>query len=155
MSHQPDHPRALFGIRFSLLARRWRRFLDARLTAVGLTDATWIPLVHLHRTGGGISQKELATLVGVDSSSLVRVLDILERRNLIDRRRDSRDGRLRLIFLSQEGKSHVEQIRREVAAAEEAILMPLDDGELAVLLDAIDRLDRQLDGLAADDTKGW
>lgn len=145
----------MFGIRFSLLARRWRRFLDARLTAVGLTDATWIPLVHLHRTGGGISQKELATLVGVDSSSLVRVLDILEGRNLIDRRRDSRDGRLRLIFLSQEGEAHVEQIRREVAAAEEAILMPLDDGELAVLLDAIDRLDRQLDGLAADDTKGW
>ncbi|MGG2362798.1 MarR family transcriptional regulator, partial [Salmonella enterica] len=58
-----QHPRARFGLEFALLARRWRRTLDFRLAEAGLTDATWAPLVHLHESGDGISQKALAALV--------------------------------------------------------------------------------------------
>ncbi|WP_410859550.1 MarR family winged helix-turn-helix transcriptional regulator, partial [Paraburkholderia sp. SIMBA_054] len=56
-----------------------------------MTDATWVPLVHLHQTGGGLTQKELAALVGIDGSSLVRLLDILCRQGLAERRVDERD----------------------------------------------------------------
>src|SRR3546814_991440 len=74
--------RSRFGIRFSLLARRWRQVLDAHLATAGLSDATWIPLVHPSETGGGITQKELAALVGIDGSCLVRLLDILCRKEI-------------------------------------------------------------------------
>src|SRR3546814_11911523 len=94
--------RSRFGIRFSLLARRWRQVLDAHLATAGLSDATWIPLVHLSETGGGITQKELAALVGIDGSSLVRLLDILCRKGLVERRADESDGRARLIHLNPE-----------------------------------------------------
>ena len=115
--------RSRFGIRFSLLARRWRRSIEAQLAQAGLTDATWVPLVHLQETGGGITQKDLAALVGVDGSSLVRVLDILAREGLIERRRDEADGRARLIHLTPAGKVRVGEIRKELGRAEEAILV--------------------------------
>src|SRR3546814_2482463 len=57
-------PRSRFGLRFSLLACRWRQALDAHPAAAGLSDATWIPLVHLHETGGAITQKTLAAPIG-------------------------------------------------------------------------------------------
>src|SRR3546814_3268371 len=77
--------------------------LNAHLATAGLPDATWIPLVHLSETGGGITQKELAALVGIDGSSLVRLIDILCRKGLVERRADESDGRARLIHLTPAG----------------------------------------------------
>ncbi len=98
MTDTPDTPRARFGVRFSMLARRWRRALDAHLVASGLSDATWVPLVHLHELGDGVTQKQLAARVGLDGSSLVRLLDILSRQGLLERRTDTADARARLVF---------------------------------------------------------
>lgn len=140
-------PRSRFGIVFSLLARRWRKAIDAHLSAVGLTDATWVPLVHLNETGGGITQKELAALVGVDGSSLVRILDILEREGLIERRRDESDGRANLIHLTAEGEIRVAGIRLELGKAEEALLSALSDGEVAAMLGHFAAIDRRMSKL--------
>ncbi len=140
-------PRSRFGIVFSLLARRWRKAIDAHLSAAGLTDATWVPLVHLNETGGGITQKELAALVGVDGSSLVRILDILEREGLIERRRDESDGRANLIHLTAEGEIRVAGIRLELGKAEEALLSALSDGEVAAMLGHFAAIDRRMSKL--------
>lgn len=137
-------PRARFGLRFSMLARRWRQALDAHLAASGMTDATWVPLVHLEDSGGGIAQKDLAQRVGVDGSSLVRVLDILERQGLIERRRDANDGRTRLLFLTPAGEARVSEIRTELIRAEQAMLAGLDDAALERMLEGIAQIETNL-----------
>lgn len=139
--------RSRFGIRFSLLARRWRRIIEVQLAEAGLTDATWVPLVHLKETGGGISQKELAALVGVDGSSLVRVLDILEREGMIERRRDETDGRARLIHLTLQGEVRVSAIRKELGRAEEAMLCDLSDEDIANMLQHFETISHLMDRL--------
>lgn len=138
----PD--RARFGVTFSLLARRWRRLIEAHLATTGLTDATWLPLVHLDATGGGLTQKELAALVGVDGSSLVRVLDILERDGLIERRRDAADGRARLIHLTESGETRVAEIQTALKTAETAMLVDLSDADLGVMLENFRAIDRRM-----------
>lgn len=142
--NNPDSPRARFGVKFSLLARRWRRALDAHLASGGLTDATWVPLVHLKETGGGITQKELAALVGVDGSSLVRVLDILAREGLIERRRDEADGRARLIHLTETGEARVAEIRKDLSVVESALLADIADEELGLMLEHIAKIEGRL-----------
>lgn len=153
MTVSSPSPRSRFGIRFSLLARQWRRALDRHLAAAGLSDATWVPLVHLEETGGGLPQKDLALLVGVDGSSLVRVLDILCRQGLAERRRDEADGRNRLIYLTEAGKHRVAEIRRELARAEEEMLADLTDEDLAGMLDRFDRIEKRLAALQDPDRK--
>jgi MarR family transcriptional regulator, transcriptional regulator for hemolysin len=142
-----DSPRAHFGIRFSLLARRWRRALDARLAEAGLSDATWVPLVHLKESGGGITQKHLAALVGIDGSSLVRLLDILCRRGLVERRVDTTDGRVRLVSLTEAGDRRVADIRAELAKSEAEMLADLTDTDLTVMLSHFERIDRRLQAM--------
>jgi len=139
--------RARFGIRFSLLARRWRRTLDAHLAEAGLTATSWVPLIHLEETGGGITQKELALRVGVDGSSLVRVLDMLAREGLIERRRDKADGRARLIYLTVQGRRRVAEIRDTLGQGEAELLTDLADSEIDTMLDCFARIDRRMAAL--------
>ena len=137
-------PRLRFGFQLVGFARRWRRELDRRLADVGLTDATWAPLIHLHEAGEGNSQKELAALVGIDGSSLVRLLDILAGRGLIERRVEESDRRTRLVFLTPAGREAVEDIRAQLLQAETAMLGDLSDDEISIILKAFDKVDQRL-----------
>lgn len=145
-----DTSRSQFGIRFSLLARRWRRALDIRLADAGLTDATWVPLIHLHQTGGGLTQKELAALVGIDGSSLVRLLDILCRQGLAERRVDERDSRARLVHLTTQGEKRVAEIRQELAKGEQEMLADLSDEDIATILRSFDSIEHRLSQIQSD-----
>lgn len=147
MSHQDQSPRARFGLEFSLLARRWRRTLDAGLAGVGLTDATWAPLVRLQVSGDGISQKALAGLLGLDASSLVRLIDILVARGLVERRTDAADRRNRLIYLTDAGRAALADIRRVLAEREAEMLVDVGDDELTMMLDVFARIGRRLHSL--------
>ena len=136
--------RESFGLRFFMMARRWRRALDGHLVMAGMTDATWRPLVHLQESGGGITQKDLSARVGVDTSSLVRVLDILERDGLIERRRDEHDGRANLIYLTEAGRAREHQIRKALRDAEAIALARLTDEEIEALMVSLEALNHGL-----------
>ena len=129
-----------FGIAFMQLARQWRRAVDARLAEAGLTDATWSPLVHLDYRPDGVVQKDLAHLVGIDDSSLVRLVDLLEQRQLIERRVDEQDRRAKRIVLTDIGRTAVRDIRKTLHAAEAEMLAGLGDEEIAAMLDAFARI---------------
>ena len=74
-----------FGLLVARLSRRLRQAVDAEMRLIGLTEATWRPLIYLRSLGEGVRQKELATAMSIEGPSLVRLLDSLERRvpNLI------------------------------------------------------------------------
>jgi len=144
MNDLPDTPRFRFGLRFSLLARRWRQVIDRHLSAAGLSDATWVPLVHLQETGGGLTQKDLAARMGIDTSSLVRLLDILCRQSLVERKVDEQDARARLIYLTPLGAERVTEIRRELYRAEEDLLVDLTDEDVEDILNSFEKIDARL-----------
>ena len=84
----------------SLMARagrQWRRAVDRRLQPFGLTEATWLPLIHLARAPVPMRQKDLAASLVLDGSSVVRLLDALETSELIERREEDGDRRARII----------------------------------------------------------
>jgi len=149
MTNSSELPRARFGVRFSMLARRWRRALDEHLVASGLSGATWVPLIHLHESGDGVTQKELAALVGLDGSSLVRLLDILSRQGLVERRTDAADARARLVFLTDAGRARVAEIRRALSEAEAEMLQDISDADLAAMLGHFALIEERLQALQA------
>ncbi|TGD71526.1 MarR family transcriptional regulator [Mangrovimicrobium sediminis] len=137
-------PRARFGLQFSLIARQWRRVMQTHLSSIGLTDTTWVPLVHLSECDG-ITLKALALRVGVDSSSLVRVIDALEREGLVARKRDAADGRAKQILLTRAGQRRVKAIRTELSRFEETLMVDLSDDEVETMTSALERLQLKLD----------
>jgi MarR family transcriptional regulator for hemolysin len=136
-------PRDRFGFLFVTLARRWRRVIDHELAKAGLTDATWTPLIHLKEGGDDISQTELALRVGLDGSSLVRLLDLLEGKGFIERRVDSNDRRARRILLTPAGEAEVARIRAQLYCVERALLGDLDDPEMLAMVQGLEAIDQR------------
>ncbi len=136
--------RRRFGIQLVGLARRWRRALDHRLAAIGLSDASWAPLVHLAQKGDGLCQKELALAVGIDDSTLVRLIDLLAQRGLVERHPSARDRRLKLLSLTPAGRAAVADIRTKLAHIEDQLLEDLSDAELDTMMSAFSRIDERI-----------
>ena len=114
-----------------LLTRRWRQALDSEFRAAGLTDATWRPLLHLHILGEGVRQKDLAASVGIEGPSLVRLIDTLVTKGLIQRSEDGKDRRAKLLCLTPEGQLIVARIKEILEPLENEILSPFSDGDIA------------------------
>ncbi|ABB30602.1 transcriptional regulator, MarR family [Geobacter metallireducens RCH3] len=127
--------------RLGLLTRHWRQVLDTDFQFAGLTDATWRPLLHLHLLGDGTRQKDLAASIGIEGPSLVRLLDTLIAKGLIERLEDVTDRRAKLLNLTPEGRVIVARIQETVTALENDLLSPFSDDEIARVAEFIERLE--------------
>ena len=147
----PSHPS--IGMLLVGVARRWRRVLDERLADVGLSDATWAPLLHLHSAGRGLRQKDLAERVGVDGSTLVRLIDILAQRGMIERQSDGTDKRANVIVLTDVGSLAVDEIKLRVEPAEQEILVDLTDRQISDLIKTLNLIDSRIEILGKANAK--
>ncbi|MGD9918892.1 MAG: MarR family winged helix-turn-helix transcriptional regulator [Paenirhodobacter sp.] len=144
MTTHLDPERARFGRYFVTLARQWRRAVEGALAGAGLTDATWSPLIQLAEGGDGISQTELAHRLGLDGSSLVRLIDLLEARGFVAREVDAQDRRAKRLVLCPAGREEVARVRAALDRIEAELLADLDDGALAGLFDALGRIEARV-----------
>ena len=149
MSFVDAPSRDRLGFLMVTLTRQWRRFVEEQLAVSGLTDATWTPLLHLRAWGDGVTQKELAERVGLDGSSLVRLLDILEGKGWVERRADPADRRSKRIFLTEEGNTAVDSIRATMLEAELSMLQDLDDAEVEAMLGGVQKIRSRIDQMHA------
>ena len=149
MSFVDAPSRDRLGFLMVTLTRQWRRLVEEQLAASGLTDATWTPLLHLRAWGDGVTQKELAESVGLDGSSLVRLLDILEGKGWLERRADVADRRSKRLFLTEAGKTAIDSIRATMLEAERAMLLDLGDAEVEAMLASVMKIRTRMDALHA------
>ena len=78
-----------------------RRRLDCALEPLGLRSREfWLLVI---AGSGNVSQHEMAELCGLDPSSLVAVLDGMERRGLLYRQRNPNDRRVQWVQRTEEG----------------------------------------------------
>lgn len=151
VSSNPEGEQPFFGHLLMGVSRNWRHVLMARLAELGLTDATWGPLFHLHAAGQPLSLKQLAHQVGLDSSSLVRVVDLLEGRGLLRRETDSTDRRSKALILTDEGVGVVLDVRAKLTQVESQLLEGMDVHTVETLRKGLAQLNARLITLQACD----
>jgi MarR family transcriptional regulator, lower aerobic nicotinate degradation pathway regulator len=86
------------------------------------------------------TQAAIADALGYDRSHIVRLLDELEERNLVMRKRDPEDRRRHVVKMTPEGKKMLAKLRAIMREIEEEFLAPLDAGERAALQALLSRL---------------
>lgn len=144
----PRTPRQQFGVRFAINARRWRGRIHEGLALAGMSDATWLPLIHLDAIEGDCTQKYLAEQIGIDGSSLVRLLDILTRKGLVERRPDPLDARARRVCLTQAGSDFLIELRGILWAEEQEMLADVSDADLEVVMRVFGQIETRMTGAA-------
>ena len=83
--------------------RTMRRWITARLAPLGITYEQFRVLNSLCEKEM-VTQTEMASRVQMDKTSLARMLSRMEAADLIDRRRDPQDSRLKRIYLTAKGR---------------------------------------------------
>jgi MarR family transcriptional regulator for hemolysin len=140
MSTTSEHVRASFPGLVGKLSRQWRRAIDAQLQPLGLTEATWMALLHISRAKETMRQKDLALSLGLDNSSVVRLLSTLEMGGYIERQEGKTDRRAKTLTLTPVGKATVAKVEHVSAEAHRCWLGGVSDADLEVAYQALVRI---------------
>jgi MarR family transcriptional regulator, transcriptional regulator for hemolysin len=90
------------GMLTSKTTKKLIHYLNSNLEKFNLTTEQWLVLLKLSKQNK-ISQKLLAEVSGKDQSTLTRILDILERKDFIERHISKEDRRSFTIHITEEG----------------------------------------------------
>jgi DNA-binding MarR family transcriptional regulator len=90
--------------------------------------------------GAKETQATIADTLDLDRSQMVGILDELEERGLIERRRDQTDRRRHMVSITPAGKKQIAKMRTMIKDLEDSFLVSLDDDERATLQDFLQRI---------------
>jgi DNA-binding MarR family transcriptional regulator len=103
----------------------WAREAGMRAPAYGI--------LQILRARRPVTQRALATMVGIDPGDLVAIIDMLERAGFVTRRRDEADRRRHNLVLTPAGATATARMDEIAAAVTAVVLAPLTRRERAVL----------------------
>ncbi|GLZ54017.1 MarR family transcriptional regulator [Actinomycetospora sp. NBRC 106378] len=115
-----------------------RRFGE-RVAAVDLTPPQ-AGLLRAVAREPGRSQQVLADRLGTPATRLVALVDALEQRGALERRRNPDDRRLYAVHLTEAGEDLVRDLGRLATEHEDALLATLDVDERRTLADLLGRV---------------
>jgi DNA-binding MarR family transcriptional regulator len=134
------------GILHGLLGRQLRvtylavfRTIEEQLTGLGITPQQFGLLVIVDRNPGA-RQTLIAKARGLDKSTLVPMIDRLERDNLLERRPLANDRRIRAIWITERGRGVLRKAEPIVQKGDDLLRAHLSETELAELVRLMEKV---------------
>src|ERR1700712_4374591 len=103
-------------------SRHWRRICHNTLVTYGVSEACAMPLLMILRLGDGVRQVTVAQAAGLESPSLVRLLDQLCAANIVLRTEDPTDRRAKSLSLTDSGRALALSIETELQSLRRKVL---------------------------------
>jgi MarR family transcriptional regulator, transcriptional regulator for hemolysin len=115
--------------RISRLRQRW---LDSHLKTFGVTAAA-VPVMAVLKSEGISTQRELATRIGTEQSTMAQLIKRMERDGLIVRSRSSTDARSADLSLTDRAVGLLPIARREMQKGDDIFTASFSERDLATL----------------------
>lgn len=141
------------GMRMAMVVRQWRAIIDAAITDTGLTQSSWTVLMQLYQLGDNVSVSELAQMQGIELPPLMRTLSQLERQGYLLRSTSPYDKRIRLLTLTAQGRSRLEELNRVIETYQHRVTCTIPEAELASFSATLNQLACNLRTIREEDNK--
>lgn len=127
------------------VARLMRKRFEQRARHLGLTRSQWQVLSKLSYNEG-IHQKGLADLLEIESITLVRLLDKMQERGLVERRRHPTDRRMTLLFLTPDARPLLQVMRKLGEQTRQEAMAGFSEQEYQQVQQSLERMRENLLG---------
>ena len=116
-------------------ARAYKSMADKVASQYSLSQATALPVLILGRLGqDGVRPGVLADALGLEPSSLVRVIDLLIENGLIERHDDPQDRRAKILQLTQDGRTRAAQMEEALLPFRRSVFAGVDAADIDACL---------------------
>jgi DNA-binding MarR family transcriptional regulator len=140
-----DLPRFKNWLAVARMHQLWKKVFSEALVPLGIQLAHYDVLANVFRTPG-LTQQALAEKLLVGRSAMSMLLPELERRNLIERRNDEADKRVRRLWLTPEGEALTRKALAIHTARIEAMMGVLSEEECNAIGETMWRVVKALEG---------
>ena len=126
-------------------SRAYKSMADKVASAYSLSQATALPVLILGRLGhDGVRPGVLADALGLEPSSLVRVIDLLIDSGLIERREDPQDRRAKILKLTEDGATRAAQMEEALLPFRRGVFAGLDPADIDACLRVLHHVQAQI-----------
>ncbi|MFH0474860.1 MarR family winged helix-turn-helix transcriptional regulator [Kluyvera ascorbata] len=135
-----DNRQLSFSHLLYLTAHHWRLAVNRRLKDLGMSQATWVAVASIARNEQPLSQSELAQELGVESATVVPLINRLVEAGLVERVLTERDKRKRLLVATPKGLELYHQVKAVADELREEILTAITPEEQEITQRVLTRL---------------
>lgn len=121
------------------IGRLCRKRFDAVARGFGVTGPQWRVLVHLNRTPG-VNQGVLADRLDVEAITVGRMIDRLEKADMVERRPDPADRRAWRLYLRPAARTLLDQLSAYADGVLAEALAGLSMDEQTMLVELLERV---------------
>lgn len=132
----------LMGFLIAMAAAQTREVFQQSLGTPFDLRTVEFTLLMLLLTNGGASPKQIARTMDMPAPNVTALVDRLEARGLIERRRSSTDGRALQVLLTAAGQQLAQQAHGVSLTSEAQLLQRLSPAEQAMLRELLAKLGR-------------
>ena len=118
---------------------------NKRMEKHGSTRIQWTALYFLLKADKPMSQKELAVLMNVQDPSLARLIDRMERDQLLRRIENPRDKRVKILELTEAGRSKAEALMPYGQEFSDLLLEDITDEEVEIFQKVLKKMVRNIE----------
>lgn len=91
------------------VAKKLADKMNERLALVGSTRVQWLVMYYLLRDGK-MNQRDLGEKMDIKDSTVVRLIDRMEKEEFVERVKDAKDRRVTYVTLTDKGKKRIEEL---------------------------------------------
>ena len=125
---------------FTLVTRRWRKYLDEHLRRIGQSQARWEALFAVAMTREGSALGTIARRVGVEGPTFVRMIAQFEREGLVKRLESTEDRRASIIRITPKGEAALAEMREVTTRVRKEFLGDLTVDDVKRMLDMLEHM---------------
>lgn len=111
---------------------------------IEVTKEQWIVLKILHEDTNGIVQNDLAFLTNRNKASLTRLINVMEKHNLVIRVSSKKDSRKKLIYITKTGAKLFLKMKPLMLKSIKTLQKGITEKEMAFFIEIMSKIQKNL-----------
>lgn len=139
MTTKLHRPRPL-GIHLDVTNRLWQSVMEDSIKFTWMNRPHWLVLSTIDELGSGCTLTQINAFLNLEISTCSRAIVWLEKNNLITRVEDQNDKRSRVLHITDEGATMLEQLDEAAQVVRAEMLINVTPEQLAVFEQVLDAI---------------